>query len=68
MAACTFLTQHRNRAGDHAGEPQQDMNSHNRQEHWIGGGDLDPRDIRDSIGHMIFPVGQVRSRYGLRPR
>src|SRR5260221_14411228 len=52
MAAGTFLTEHRNGASDHAGEPQQDMNADNGQKHRVRGWYNDPRDICDSITHV----------------
>ena len=35
MATSTLLTQRRRRAGDHAGEPEQDVNSDQGQNTWL---------------------------------
>ena len=67
MATGTFLAQHRDGAGNDAGEPQQDMNSHNAQEHRVGGGNFDPGDIGGSIAHVISPLAAARYRLLCKP-
>lgn len=42
MAAAPFLAQHRHQAGDHASDPEKNVNPYERQEHRGDGGNLDP--------------------------
>ena len=60
MAACAFSAQHRNRAGDDAGEPEQDVKAYEGEKGRVGGRNFDPGDIGDSVAHKNFPLAAAR--------